>query len=315
MQTGPVATHILATDAFKIWGSLNHDSSDYYYTLRPVLGFNHVVMIVGWQDDSRVPSGGYWICKNSWGTDWGYNGFFNLAYGCLNADNSMIVWADYDPESYTWPPIANAGTVYTGSINENIMFNASQSISIEGTITSYFWDFGDGTSSTEKTPTHNYQQKGEYIVTLNVTDSKGIQGTDTTYARIQDITNHPPNQPTINGPVSGVAGDKLIFTISATDPNSDHLYYFIDWGDNTEIYSDQTSYKSGEEIQATHKWPQHGQYTMKVKAQDCYGAESDWKILEVTMPKTNIYNPIIQLLLKILQRFSFFEKILNQYYN
>ena len=86
------------------------------------------------------------------------------------------------------------------------------------------------------------------------------------YARIQDTNNHPPNQPIINGPRNGEAGEELTFTISTTDPNDDHLYIFIDWGDNTEIYSDQKSYKSGEEIQVTHKWPQKGQYTLKVKA-------------------------------------------------
>jgi C1A family cysteine protease len=311
MQNGPVATHLLATDLFKIWGSMNHDPSDYYYQIRPVFGINHVVMIVGWQDDSSVPSGGYWICKNSWGTDWGYNGFFNLAYGCLNADNSIIVWADYDPESYAWPPIANAGNVYTGSINEQIIFNASQSIGIEGAIVSYLWEFGDGTKSTEEITTHSYQQKGEYLVTLTVNDSKGLQRIDTTYARIQDINNHPPNKPTINGPTSGVAREELIFTISTTDSDGDHLYFYIDWGDNTEIYSDQIPYESGEEIQATHKWPQKGQYTLKVKAQDCYGAESDWAILDVTMPKTCIYNSIIQLLMKMLESFPFLEKILN----
>jgi C1A family cysteine protease len=57
-------------------------------------------MIIGWKDISFIPSGGYWICKNSWGTDWGYDGYFNLAYGSLNIDGALIVWADYDPDTY-----------------------------------------------------------------------------------------------------------------------------------------------------------------------------------------------------------------------
>jgi hypothetical protein len=37
---------------------------------------NHVVLIVGYQDDPEVESGGYVICKNSWkGEDFGDNGF------------------------------------------------------------------------------------------------------------------------------------------------------------------------------------------------------------------------------------------------
>jgi C1A family cysteine protease len=36
----------------------------------------HCVAIVGYDDNP-----GYWICKNSWGTGWGNQGYFNIAYG------------------------------------------------------------------------------------------------------------------------------------------------------------------------------------------------------------------------------------------
>jgi hypothetical protein len=38
---------------------------------------NHAVNIIGWND-----AGGYWIIRNSWGSDWGENGFARIAYGC-----------------------------------------------------------------------------------------------------------------------------------------------------------------------------------------------------------------------------------------
>lgn len=42
-------------------------------------------------------------------------------------------------------------------------------------ITSWSWDFGDGTSSTEQhPPTHHYEVAGTYVVTLTVTDAVGF---------------------------------------------------------------------------------------------------------------------------------------------
>ena len=46
-----------------------------------------------------------------------------------------------------------------------------------GTITSWEWDFGDGTTSTEQNPTHTYSAAGEYTVTLTVTDDTGASDT------------------------------------------------------------------------------------------------------------------------------------------
>lgn len=40
---------------------------------------NHAINIVGWDDDGQ-----YWICRNSWGTDFGEQGFFKIKYGCNN---------------------------------------------------------------------------------------------------------------------------------------------------------------------------------------------------------------------------------------
>ncbi len=42
-----------------------------------------------------------------------------------------------------------------------------------GNITSWHWDFGDGTESTERHPTHRYEKPGEFIVTLRVEGPEG----------------------------------------------------------------------------------------------------------------------------------------------
>jgi len=42
-----------------------------------------------------------------------------------------------------------------------------------GDITSWEWDFGDGTSSTEQNPVHAYAEAGKYIVVLNIEGPEG----------------------------------------------------------------------------------------------------------------------------------------------
>lgn len=49
----------------------------------------------------------------------------------------------------------------------------------------YFWDFGDGFSSTQVNPAHFYSQVGQYTVSLTVTDQYGC---DTTFIRPNYIT-------------------------------------------------------------------------------------------------------------------------------
>lgn len=44
----------------------------------------------------------------------------------------------------------------------------------------YHWEFGDGTSSTEKDPTHQYDAPGTYTLVLTVTSTNGREVTDIT---------------------------------------------------------------------------------------------------------------------------------------
>jgi PKD repeat protein len=43
----------------------------------------------------------------------------------------------------------------------------------EGKITGWKWDFGDGTTSTEQNPMHQYQIAREYVVVLNIEGPEG----------------------------------------------------------------------------------------------------------------------------------------------
>jgi PKD repeat protein len=49
----------------------------------------------------------------------------------------------------------------------------------DGSVASWLWDFGDGSSSADQNPVHSYDAPGEYQVTLMVTDDDGATGETT----------------------------------------------------------------------------------------------------------------------------------------
>lgn len=112
---------------------------------------------------------------------------------------------------------------------------------------------------------------------------------------------HGPSIPLINGPTNGKKGIQYNYTFSSVDPLADDVYYYIEWGDgaNTGWFG---PYPSGDTITQSHTWTKKGIYTIKAKAKDSYGTQSDWGTLSVTMPYSfNI--PFMQLWMKLFQRF------------
>jgi len=77
-------------------------------------------------------------------------------------------------------PIAKASaTPRTANVGESITFSATDSTDPDGTITSYEWDFGDGTTASGATVNHVYSKGIHYTVKLTVTDNNGLSDTDT----------------------------------------------------------------------------------------------------------------------------------------
>lgn len=64
-------------------------------------------------------------------------------------------------------PVASFGEVTSSCLNEHIQFENTSTY--DATETPVFnWDFGDATTSTDKNPTHTYQEPGEFRVILEV---------------------------------------------------------------------------------------------------------------------------------------------------
>jgi hypothetical protein len=284
LLTGPVACGIYATSEFIQWGYNNNLANDYFPYSQIGGGINHVIIILGWKDNEAIGNGGYWICKNSWGTNWGYNGFFNIEYGSLNMESefSPIVWVDYEPESFDWPPKSKPGGPYCGYINNEIIFNANLSFDPEDEILSYIWDV-NGKVSNGMMTSYNFQDPGVYYGTLTVMDTKNQ--TDETSFKIQiQIKNDPPNKPSIEGPIWGRIFQTYEYSLYASDPDDNDVYYYVNWDDNESIIW-EGPYESNEVIVLNHFWIKNDIHTIRVKAKDTFGVESDVTTLDVYMQK------------------------------
>ena len=77
------------------------------------------------------------------------------------------------------PPVANAGPDQTALAGEPVTFNGGRSSDPDGSIVSFAWDFGDGSSASGTTVTHAYAAAAQYTVLLTVTDNAGLTGSDT----------------------------------------------------------------------------------------------------------------------------------------
>jgi hypothetical protein len=242
-ENGPIYVLMYVDENFQRWGFFSHKSTS-YHRYRPVADnyLNHAVCIVGWKDDSSIRNGGYWICKNSWGTNWGYNGFFNIEYGSLNIEYYMA-WPEYDSTSFDCPPNVDAGCIQTGSVDDSISFDGSNCFDSEGNIISFEWDFGDGVISDEESPIHQYSEPGIYSVTLTVKDTSNKTSMDTTIVCIDEepvniiIEENQGLIITITNPFDHDILDTLIsVTIDGLFQNMDHRTQHID------VISPHTSY-------------------------------------------------------------------------
>lgn len=94
-------------------------------------------------------------------------------------------------------PVADASGPYTGDIGVAVTFDGSGSNDPDGTIVTYNWNFGDGTTMDDggPTPSHVYATAGTYNVTLTVVDNDGLSDSDSTTASITD----PNDVPVDNG--------------------------------------------------------------------------------------------------------------------
>jgi len=126
------------------------------------------------------------------------------------------------------PPVANQSPIavldgpYAAAVGEPVPMSGLASSDPDGTIVSFAWDFGDGSTigggPALAALTHSYAQAGTYSVTLTVTDDQGATGTATTTATIGGTTTTTTLPPTTTTTLPPTTTTTLPPTTTTTAP-------------------------------------------------------------------------------------------------
>jgi hypothetical protein len=131
--------------------------------------------------------------------------------------------------------------------------------------------------------------------------------------RIKDPSQQAPNKPARpTGPASGKINQEYTYTTSTTDPNGGQLWYWFDWGDDSDS-GWVGPFASGEDGSASHTWTSQGNYQIKVKAKNEDDVQSEWSDpLAVSMPKNRQISGfrLIQIFKFLSDRFPIIAKML-----
>ncbi len=179
----------------------------------------------------------------------------------------------------------------SGAIGNDYSFTTS-TIHPEGKQVWYQWDWGDGNttwlgpyeSGETVQANHTWTKEGSYEIKVK---AKNCIESNWSESIFMMITNNPPNTPTIpSGRTRGLKGSSYTYNTSTTDPNENNISYMWDWGDGN-ITGWLGLHPSGQIVSASHTWSVHGSYSVKAKAKDTLGAESNWS----TSLTVNIFKP------------------------
>jgi len=121
----------------------------------------HGVVLLGYNDDD--PSNSYWICKNSWGTSWGEDGYFKIKMGVCEIGTWVIqlsgVTIDNQPPVLGDVSLSIAGQTFREGKEISIQLQTPlpRGAAVNATTGEFTW-------------TPSYTQAGVYSLRFSVSD-------------------------------------------------------------------------------------------------------------------------------------------------
>ena len=172
----------------------------------------------------------------------------------------------------------NPSADFNYSVNNLAVTFTDASTDSDGTIVSWSWDFGDGSTSSDQNTSHTYSQEGTYNVALAVTDNEGAQSQS-----IKSVTASLPGPATPeiqNGEsisnLSGAQGDWIYYVINIPSGASGLEVTITGGSGDADLYTrfnerpdesnyDCRPYKWGNEETCSYSSPAQGECYIGIK--------------------------------------------------
>jgi PKD repeat protein len=143
---------------------------------------------------------------------------------------------------------------------EPVLFSGNFSIDPDGYLTSFIWQFGDGTVGFGSGIAHAYAHPGTYMVSLSVIDNSGLSDETTTTIRVVSM----PIAAFVYAPLMPLAGQSTDFSALGSYDESGITEYIWSFGDGT--------FASG--WQSTHAFASPGNYSVILTVRNADGIEA-----------------------------------------
>jgi len=190
------------------------------------------------------------------------NGQYNISLTVTDTTNKKSVKTRSNYITVANDPGANFIANFTAQhVNTNIQFTDKSTSN--GTITHWYWEFGDGTDSNHQNPLHAYSSSGLYTVSLTVGDEFGSDTmTRTNYIAID----MPPTAEFVSNIQSAYIHDNIQFTDQSTSYGTITSWQW-DFGDGTTSIAQNP----------VHSYSATGNYTVSLTVTDEFGNDTETK--------------------------------------
>ncbi|HKU62332.1 MAG TPA: PKD domain-containing protein [Gemmatimonadales bacterium] len=212
--------------------------------------------------------------------DYSRAGTYGVALTVTDAEDLSDIATNQVTATAPTPSNASPHAEFAVSCQQLTCTFTDQSTDPDGTVASWRWDFGDGATSTQRSPSRTFAAAGQYTVSLRVTDDDGAS----------DTRSHPanPSAPTASNDPPHAEFEvtcqdlRCTFVDRSDDPDGAVASWSWDFGDGS----------TSSERNPSHTYASAGRFTVLLMVTDDKGAaDTRTHTAEPTAPPTDANEP------------------------